>query len=116
MDRWKVKFLTNDHRFSHARVQNNEKEKDTSFEKRLEGVMSTKKLWLSTKSVLSERRSLVGFGCHNTDKKVVFSAKLLRKRVHLDEGDFEDFFSQTIDVMRVLLAYGFDYVNVFCGE
>lgn len=30
---------------------------------------------------------LVGHGCPSTDKKVVFSAKLLRKHVHLDEGD-----------------------------
>ena len=30
---------------------------------------------------------LVGFGCPSADKKVVFSAKLLRKHVHLDEGD-----------------------------
>lgn len=30
---------------------------------------------------------LVGYGCPSTDKKVVFSAKLLRKHVHLDEGD-----------------------------
>ncbi|KAK8484336.1 hypothetical protein V6N13_052185 [Hibiscus sabdariffa] len=72
---------------------------------------------------------LVGFGCPNTDKKVVFSAKLLRKRVHLDEGDVcsscslrnscergylltnKEDEARTIDVMRVLLAYGFDYVN-----
>lgn len=30
---------------------------------------------------------LVGFGCPSPDKKIVFSAKLLRKLVHLDEGD-----------------------------
>lgn len=30
---------------------------------------------------------LVGFGCPTADKKVVFSSKLLRKHVHLDEGD-----------------------------
>lgn len=30
---------------------------------------------------------LVGFGCPSADRKVVFSAKLLRKYVHLDEGD-----------------------------
>jgi hypothetical protein len=30
---------------------------------------------------------LVGFGCPNVDRKVVFSGKLLRKLVHLDEGD-----------------------------
>ncbi|GKF64571.1 hypothetical protein Tco_0188019, partial [Tanacetum coccineum] len=30
---------------------------------------------------------LVGYGCPSADKKVVFSAKLLRKYVHLDEGD-----------------------------
>ncbi|PPD69430.1 hypothetical protein GOBAR_DD33680 [Gossypium barbadense] len=92
---------------------------------------------------------LVSFRCPNADKKVVFSAKLLKKRVHLDEGDVKDchsFFpfsivincfvnqvcsscslrnscekgylltnkedkARTIDVMRVLVAYGFDYVN-----
>jgi hypothetical protein len=32
-------------------------------------------------------QTLVGFGCPSVDKKVVFSAKLLRKRVQLDEGD-----------------------------
>lgn len=30
---------------------------------------------------------LVGHGCPSVEKKVVFSAKLLRKHVHLDEGD-----------------------------
>ncbi|KAJ6775534.1 ZINC FINGER PROTEIN [Salix purpurea] len=30
---------------------------------------------------------LVGYGCPNVNKKVVFSSKLLRKHVHLDEGD-----------------------------
>ncbi|XVF06075.1 hypothetical protein REPUB_Repub06bG0017100 [Reevesia pubescens] len=72
---------------------------------------------------------LVGFGCPSADKKVVFSAKLLRKHVHLDEGDVcsscslrnsceraylltnKEDEARTIDVMRVLLAYGFDYVN-----
>ncbi|OMO68823.1 Zinc finger, RanBP2-type [Corchorus capsularis] len=72
---------------------------------------------------------LVGFGCPSADKKVVFSAKLLRKRVHLDEGDVcsscslrnsceraylltnKEDEARTIDVMRVLLTYGFDYVN-----
>ncbi|XP_024032502.1 uncharacterized protein LOC112095056, partial [Morus notabilis] len=32
-------------------------------------------------------QNLVGFGCPSADKKVVFSAKLLRRHVHLDEGD-----------------------------
>ncbi|KAE8711522.1 putative ankyrin repeat domain protein [Hibiscus syriacus] len=72
---------------------------------------------------------LVGFGCPNTDKKVVFSAKLLRKHVHLDEGDVcsscslrsscergylltnKEDEARTIDAMRVLLTYGFDYLN-----
>ncbi|XVE89671.1 hypothetical protein DITRI_Ditri20bG0014600 [Diplodiscus trichospermus] len=72
---------------------------------------------------------LVGFGCPSADKKVVFSAKLLRKRVHLDEGDVcsscslrnscekayllsnKEDEARTIDVMRVLFTYGFDYVN-----
>ncbi|CAN0897134.1 Zinc finger protein VAR3, chloroplastic [Linum grandiflorum] len=72
---------------------------------------------------------LVGYGCPSADRRVVMSAKLLRKRVHLDEGDVcsscslrsscEKAFlttnkeeeAQTIDVMRVLLAYGFDPTN-----
>ncbi|XP_071699075.1 uncharacterized protein [Rutidosis leptorrhynchoides] len=72
---------------------------------------------------------LVGFGCPSADKKVVFSAKLLRKHVHLDEGDVcsscslrnsceraylltnKEDEARTIDVMRVLMTYGFDPVN-----
>ncbi|KAL4376294.1 hypothetical protein GQ457_02G036160 [Hibiscus cannabinus] len=74
-------------------------------------------------------QNLVGFGCPSADKKVVFSAKVLRKHVHLDEGDVcsscslrnscekaylptnKEDEARTIDVMRVLLTYGFDYVN-----
>ncbi|KAL1188109.1 Zinc finger protein VAR3 [Cardamine amara subsp. amara] len=69
---------------------------------------------------------LVGHGCPATDRKVVFSGKLLRKRVHLDEGDVcsscslrnscEKAFlltnkedeARTIDLMRILFTYGFD--------
>ncbi|XP_010528889.1 PREDICTED: uncharacterized protein LOC104805882 [Tarenaya hassleriana] len=69
---------------------------------------------------------LVGHGCPTTDRKVVFSGKLLRKRVRLDEGDVcsscslrnscEKAFlltnkedeARTIDLMRILFAYGFD--------
>ncbi|KAA8545132.1 hypothetical protein F0562_019979 [Nyssa sinensis] len=72
---------------------------------------------------------LVGYGCPSADKKVVFSAKLLRKHVHLDEGDVcsscslrssceraylltnKEDEARTIDVIRVLLTYGFDPVN-----
>ncbi|XP_060966830.1 uncharacterized protein LOC133029077 [Cannabis sativa] len=72
---------------------------------------------------------LVGFGCPSADKKVVFSAKLLRKYVHFDEGDvcsscslrnsceraylltLKEDEARTIDIMRVLLAYGFDPTN-----
>ncbi|CAN6588745.1 unnamed protein product [Malus baccata var. baccata] len=72
---------------------------------------------------------LVGFGCPSMDKKVVFSSKLLRKHTHLDEGDVcsscslrssceraylitnKEDEARTIDVMRVLLTYGFDPVN-----
>ncbi|CAN4108759.1 unnamed protein product [Withania somnifera] len=72
---------------------------------------------------------LVGYGCPSTDKKVVFSAKLLRKHVHLDEGDVcsscnlrssceraylltkKEDEARTMDVMRVLLTYGFDAIN-----
>ncbi|CAA7051522.1 unnamed protein product [Microthlaspi erraticum] len=69
---------------------------------------------------------LVGHGCPATDRKVVFSGKLLRKRVHLDEGDVcsscslrnscEKAFlvtnkedeARTLDLMRILFTYGFD--------
>ncbi|KAF3653020.1 hypothetical protein P3S67_018891 [Capsicum chacoense] len=72
---------------------------------------------------------LVGYGCPSADKKVVFSAKLLRKHVHLDEGDVcsscnlrssceraylltnKEDEARTIDIMRVLLTYGFDAIN-----
>lgn len=72
---------------------------------------------------------LVGHGCPSADKKVVFSAKLLRKHVHLDEGDVcsscnlrssceraylvtnKEDEARTIDIMRILLTYGFDPVN-----
>ncbi|KAI4349975.1 hypothetical protein L6164_010508 [Bauhinia variegata] len=72
---------------------------------------------------------LVGLGCPTVDKKVVFSAKLLRKHVHLDEGDVcsscslrntceraylltnKEDEGRTIDVMRVLLTFGFDPLN-----
>ncbi|KAK7337812.1 hypothetical protein VNO77_18399 [Canavalia gladiata] len=72
---------------------------------------------------------LVGFGCPTMDKKVVFSAKLLRKRANLDEGDVcsscslrnnceraylltnKEDEARTIDVMRILLTFGFDPVN-----
>ncbi|CAH9075940.1 unnamed protein product [Cuscuta epithymum] len=72
---------------------------------------------------------LVGYGCPSADKRLVFSAKLLRKHVHLDEGDVcsscslrstcekaylltnKEDEARTIDVMRVLLAYAFDPVN-----
>ncbi|KAL4556298.1 hypothetical protein LXL04_038945 [Taraxacum kok-saghyz] len=71
----------------------------------------------------------VGYGCPSADKKVVFSAKLLRKHVHLDEGDVcsscslrssceraylvtnKEDEARTIDIMRVLMTYGFDPVN-----
>ncbi|KAL9248105.1 hypothetical protein vseg_021464 [Gypsophila vaccaria] len=74
-------------------------------------------------------QKLVGYGCPSTDKKVVFSSKLLRKHVHLDEGDVcsscslrntceraylvtnKEDEARTIDLMRVLLAYGFDPIN-----
>ncbi|GMG99721.1 hypothetical protein Nepgr_001561 [Nepenthes gracilis] len=72
---------------------------------------------------------LVGYGCPSMDKKVVFSAKLLRKHVHLDEGDVcsscslrsscekaylltnKEDEARTIDVVRVLLTYGFDPIS-----
>ncbi|KFK35598.1 hypothetical protein AALP_AA4G012200 [Arabis alpina] len=72
---------------------------------------------------------LVGHGCPATDRKVVFSGKLLRKRVHLDEGDVcsscslrnscEKAFlltnkedeARTLDLMRILFTYGFDPLN-----
>ncbi|ONK61543.1 uncharacterized protein A4U43_C08F31050 [Asparagus officinalis] len=72
---------------------------------------------------------LVGHGCPSMDPKVVFSSKLLRKYTHLDEGDvcsscslrnscsrgyiltLKEDEARTLDVMRVLLTYGFDHVN-----
>lgn len=72
---------------------------------------------------------LVGFGCPSPDKKVVFSAKLLRKLVHLDEGDVcsscslrnsceraylvtnKEDEARTIDIMRLLFTFGFDPMN-----
>ncbi|KAJ0501575.1 putative Zinc finger, RanBP2-type [Helianthus annuus] len=72
---------------------------------------------------------LIGYGCPSPDKKVVFSSKLLRKHVRLDEGDVcsscslrnsceraylitnKEDEARTIDIMRVLMAYGFDPVN-----
>ncbi|KAB2005861.1 hypothetical protein ES319_D11G301000v1 [Gossypium barbadense] len=74
-------------------------------------------------------QNLVGFGCPSADKKVVFSAKLLRKHVHLDEGDVcsscslrnscekaylltnKEDEARTVDVMRVLLTYAFHYMD-----
>ncbi|EPS72459.1 hypothetical protein M569_02297, partial [Genlisea aurea] len=68
---------------------------------------------------------LVGYGCPSADKRVVFSGKLLRKLTHLDEGDVcsscslrgscekaylltnKEDEARTIDVMRILLTYGF---------
>ncbi|PKA59284.1 Zinc finger protein VAR3, chloroplastic [Apostasia shenzhenica] len=52
---------------------------------------------------------LVGHGCPSLEPKVVFSAKLLRKYVHLDEGDEDE--ARTLDVIRLLLTYGFDHVK-----
>ncbi|KAL9253427.1 Zinc finger protein VAR3, chloroplastic-like protein [Drosera capensis] len=72
---------------------------------------------------------LVGYGCPNADTRVVFSAKLLRKLVHLDEGDVcsscslrsscekaylltnKEDEARTIDIVRVLMTYGFDPIN-----
>ncbi|CAM0943448.1 unnamed protein product [Alopecurus aequalis] len=72
---------------------------------------------------------LVGHGCPSMDPKVVFSAKLIRKLVHLDEGDVcsscnlrnscsrgyiltrKEDEARTLDVMRILLVYGFDHVK-----
>ncbi|CAN6209926.1 unnamed protein product [Urochloa humidicola] len=72
---------------------------------------------------------LVGHGCPSMDAKAVFSAKLIRKLVHLDEGDVcsscnlrnlcsrgyiltrKEDEARTLDVMRILLIYGFDHVK-----
>ncbi|KAK7397202.1 hypothetical protein VNO78_18369 [Psophocarpus tetragonolobus] len=71
----------------------------------------------------------VGYGCPTVDRKVVFSAKLLRKLAHLDEGDVcsscslrnnceraylltnKEDEARTLDVMRLLLTFGFDPVD-----
>ncbi|KAK3126854.1 hypothetical protein QOZ80_7AG0563990 [Eleusine coracana subsp. coracana] len=76
-----------------------------------------------------ELQILVGHGCPSLDAKVVFSAKLIRKLVHLDEGDVcsscnlrnvctrgyiltrKEDEARTLDVMRVLLIYGFDHIK-----
>ncbi|CAA6669077.1 unnamed protein product [Spirodela intermedia] len=72
---------------------------------------------------------LVGHGCPSTDKKVAYSAKLLRKHAHLDEGDVcsscklrsscssgfllarKEDEPRTLDVMRILLTFAFDSIN-----
>ncbi|XP_020577913.1 uncharacterized protein LOC110023043 [Phalaenopsis equestris] len=72
---------------------------------------------------------LVGDGCPSMQPKVVFSAKLLRKYLHIDEGDVcsscslrnscsrgyilvpKEDEARTLDVMRILLTYGFDHVK-----
>ncbi|CAN6213797.1 unnamed protein product [Urochloa humidicola] len=72
---------------------------------------------------------LVGHGCPSMDAKAVFSAKLIRKLVHLDEGDVcsscnlrnvcsrgyiltrKEDEARTLDVMRILLIYGFDHIK-----
>ncbi|KAI3979030.1 hypothetical protein MKX01_016205 [Papaver californicum] len=74
-------------------------------------------------------QNLVGYGCPSVDTKVVFSAKTLRKHVHLDEGDVcsscnlrstcaqaylvpsKEDEAWTVDVIRVLFTYGFDAIN-----
>ncbi|KAJ0976226.1 hypothetical protein J5N97_018191 [Dioscorea zingiberensis] len=74
-------------------------------------------------------QTLVGHGCPSLEPKVVFSAKLLRKYVHIDEGDVcsscnlrntcgrgyiltrKEDEARTLDVMRILLTYGFDHVK-----
>ncbi|KAG6505227.1 uncharacterized protein LOC121985921 [Zingiber officinale] len=72
---------------------------------------------------------LVGHGCPSMSPKVVFSAKLLRKLVHLDEGDVcsscslrskcgrgyilprKEDEARTLDVVRILLTFGFNHVK-----
>ncbi|KAK1318366.1 hypothetical protein QJS10_CPB04g00322 [Acorus calamus] len=74
-------------------------------------------------------QNLVGHGCPNLTTHVVFSAKLLRKYVRLDEGDVcsscnlrsscergylvprKEEEARTLDIMRILLTYGFDHIN-----
>ncbi|KAJ3703848.1 hypothetical protein LUZ61_007553 [Rhynchospora tenuis] len=74
-------------------------------------------------------QTLVGHGCPSMYPKVVFSAKLLRKLVHLDEGDVcsacslrnscsrgyilvpKEDQARTLDIMRVLIIFGFDHTN-----
>ncbi|KAI6684894.1 hypothetical protein NL676_030807 [Syzygium grande] len=72
---------------------------------------------------------LVGYGCPSADKKVVMAAKLLRKHVHLDEGDVcsscnlrsscekaylltnKEDEARTIDIVRVLSTFGLDHAH-----
>lgn len=51
---------------------------------------------------------LVGYGCPSADKKVVFSAKLLRKHVHLDEGD--------VSVTYIIHSFYLFYCSSFVSD
>lgn len=55
---------------------------------------------------------LVGFGCPTTDKKVVFSSKLLRKRVHLDEGDVSA--ESIVEVLALCYILSFNEMHFVC--
>ena len=56
--------------------------------------ISSSEMMLDVRALSSKDiQILVGYGCPSADKKVVFSAKLLRKLVHLDEGDVSPLFS-----------------------
>lgn len=44
---------------------------------------------------------LVGYGCPSTDGKLIFSAKVLRKYVHLNEGDVCNTLARICLILRV---------------
>uniref|UniRef100_A0A0E0J9B6 Secreted protein n=1 Tax=Oryza nivara TaxID=4536 RepID=A0A0E0J9B6_ORYNI len=50
-------------------------------------VLVGKMTWCRRSLPRKDLQVLVGHGCPSMDPKVVFSAKLIRKLVHLDEGD-----------------------------
>ncbi|KAJ3672893.1 hypothetical protein LUZ60_006267 [Juncus effusus] len=77
-----------------------------------------------------EIHTVANFGCPTVDRKVVNSSKRLRAHVGIDEGEVcsrcslrgncdrayvkareEEGFAKTIDIMRVLLTYGLDFIT-----
>ncbi|KAJ0007196.1 hypothetical protein Pint_30001 [Pistacia integerrima] len=114
--------------FDHRRKDEDKMVKDLGFE---DGVEESD-VGIEFGNFRTVQTACINFGkdrCASADKKVVFSAKLLRKHAHLDEGDVcstcslrsscqiaylltnKEDEARTIDVMHVLLTYGIDPVN-----